>query len=191
MPASFECAQVVDRAIGGDQAAWDQLVRLFSGRLRLIAAGFRLTAAESDDAMQMTWLGLVQNINKLESRDKVGAWLSTTMRRYCLRIVRARRAAYVAEAMFATATVPAIDTEDLYLLAERDRLLWEVVERLPPRQADLVRALFAESPPSYHEIAAAMSMPVGTIGPIRQRALRKLAVLLADREPVDDLALSA
>jgi RNA polymerase sigma factor (sigma-70 family) len=191
MPASIECLKVVDQAVDGDQLAWAQLVRLFGRRLRTIAGGFRLTAAETEDAMQMTWLGLVQNIDKLQSRDKVGAWLSTTMRRHCLRIVRNRRAAYLAESLYATAAVPVANVEDLYLVVERDRQLWEIVGRLPPRQADLVRALFAERPLSYHEIAVVLAMPVGTIGPVRQRALRKLADLLADRKSANDLAPSA
>jgi RNA polymerase sigma factor (sigma-70 family) len=187
MPTPFECALVVNRAIAGDESAWAELVRQFGGRLRLIGAGFRLTPAEADDAMQMTWLELFRSIGKLESTDKVGAWLSTTMRRNCLRIVGGRRAERLTEAMEAQAVDRAAGAEDLYLLAERDKSLWEIVERLPPRQARLLRALFTEQQPSYHEIATSLSMPVGAIGPVRQRALRRLATLLAD---ADDLALS-
>ena len=37
-----------------------------------------------------------------------------------------------------------------------------------------MRALFAETTPSYHEIAAELDMPVGSIGPIRGRCLAQL-----------------
>jgi hypothetical protein len=49
--------------------------------------------------------------------------------------------------------------------------------------------------PSYEQVGAALSIPVGTIGPTRQRALRRLRMLLNEAEKmqsatVDTVALS-
>jgi hypothetical protein len=40
----------------------------------------------------------------------------------------------------------------------------------------------ATPPPSYPEVAAALDMPIGSIGPTRQRCLRRLRELVADDE---------
>jgi hypothetical protein len=42
--------------------------------------------------------------------------------------------------------------------------------------------LMASPPPAYAEIALALDMPVGSIGPIRQRCLGRLKVLVRGNE---------
>ena len=57
-------------------------------------------------------------------------------------------------------------------------LLWRAVDRLPRRQRQLVLAMSATPPPPYEELAQRLSMPVGSIGPTRARALHNLRRLL-------------
>ncbi len=75
------------------------------------------------------------------------------------------------------------------LLAERNEMLWRAVDRLPERQRQLILALSVTPSPSYKDVARALSMPIGSIGPVRGRALRTLRHLLAESEeaeaPVD------
>ena len=46
--------------------------------------------------------------------------------------------------------------------------------KLSGRDAALLGLLFAEPAPSYAEISAALDMPVGSIGPTRQRTIARL-----------------
>jgi DNA-directed RNA polymerase specialized sigma24 family protein len=64
---------------------------------------------------------------------------------------------------------------------DRNRTLWRAVAELPPHQRRLVLAFSQESPPSYQEVADAMSIPIGSIGPTRARALSRLKTMLADQ----------
>jgi DNA-directed RNA polymerase specialized sigma24 family protein len=64
------------------------------------------------------------------------------------------------------------------LVYERDRALLEAFGRLGPRCQRLLRLMMADPPPSYDEIAAALDMPVGSIGPTRGRCLEQLRHLL-------------
>jgi DNA-directed RNA polymerase specialized sigma24 family protein len=48
------------------------------------------------------------------------------------------------------------------------------VSRLPARCQQLLRVLMASPPPSYAEAAAALGLPLGSIGPTRARCLRTL-----------------
>ena len=176
----MDIGSIVERAVAGDQLAWNHLVREYGGRLRGIAAGFRLNRADAEDAMQVTWMDLVANVRKLRSHDRIGAWLATTMRRNCLAILRRRRRETPADSLLTTIADESADVERALLTAETANLLWATVGRLPPRQACLVRALFAGGERSYDELAGALAMPVGAIGPTRQRALHRLAELLGE-----------
>jgi DNA-directed RNA polymerase specialized sigma24 family protein len=57
---------------------------------------------------------------------------------------------------------------------ERDAALWRAFGQLPERCQLLLRVLMATPPPAYLEVAAALDMPIGTIGPTRQRCLAQL-----------------
>jgi RNA polymerase sigma factor (sigma-70 family) len=192
MRSASDNGGMIQRAAAGDQRAWEQLVQLHRGRLRLIAAGHRLKPTEADDAIQMTWLSLVRAIGQIRSPERLTAWLATTMRRNCLRVLASRRTERLTELVDIGIADPSTGVEDLVLLAERKAMLWGAIERLPHKQARLVRALFTDHMPSYHDVAAALSMPVGAIGPTRQRALHQIAKLLTEAgTPAHDLKLSA
>ena len=66
------------------------------------------------------------------------------------------------------------------MTAERRQIVNQLVEQLPMRSQLLLRLLSGDSPLSYADIGEALSMPIGSIGPTRARALerlRRLAVL--------------
>ena len=60
------------------------------------------------------------------------------------------------------------------LADERDAALWRALDQMPERCRALIRVLMASPPPSYAEVAAALDMPIGSIGPTRQRCLDRL-----------------
>jgi RNA polymerase sigma factor (sigma-70 family) len=172
-----DSATIVDRAAAGDQQAWNRLVDQHGGMLRAIAAGFRLSRADAEDAMQTTWLSLIQHIGRLRSPDRVNGWLATTMRRNCMRLMQRQRWEVLGDVSEVAAIDQTSDVEGMMVRNEADTLLWRLVGRLPPRQARLVRALFADDA-SYRDITKALAMPMGAIGPSRARALRRLEQLL-------------
>ena len=64
---------------------------------------------------------------------------------------------------------------------QRQQLFWQAFESLPQRSQDLLRLLMDESK-SYEEISRLLDMPIGSIGPTRQRCLRRLRELMAADE---------
>ncbi|KUL28475.1 hypothetical protein ADL15_32180 [Actinoplanes awajinensis subsp. mycoplanecinus] len=188
----MEPGRIVEQAAAGDEQAWETLVREHSGRLRAVAAGFRLSRSDAEDAMQATWVALVHHVGALHSHDRVGAWLATTMRRNCLRILQRQRYETPVDDLPALVADRAAAVDCAVVTAELAATVWRSVGLLPARQADLLRALFADGERSYQEIAAALSMPVGAIGPVRQRALHRLGLLLDETGVVPaDLGLCA
>ncbi|MCA1657177.1 MAG: sigma-70 family RNA polymerase sigma factor [Actinobacteria bacterium] len=168
--------ELVEAARKGDSSAWDVLVTRHSGRLWAVARAHRLGTADAEDVFQVTWLRLVTHLDTIRDPDRVGAWLATTARHECLRLLRR-----------AGRAVPSGDTDDLeqpdpkapsvdarMLAGERDVALLAALDLLPERCRRLLRVLMADPGPTYEEVSAALGMPVGSIGPTRQRCLSRL-----------------
>jgi RNA polymerase sigma factor (sigma-70 family) len=166
----------------GDQHAWDVLVNRFSGLVWSVARGFGLDAAEAADVTQTTWLRLVEHLDRIDKPDSLGAWLATTARREALRTLRRANRQLPTDDVERVNSVdirPDASPEHLVLDIDRDRILWECLERIPPRCRTLLRMLVADPRPSYEEVGAALDMPTGSIGPTRARCLEHLRRELA------------
>ena len=168
----------------GDHRAWDALVARYGGMVWAVARAHRLGDADAADASQATWLKLLEHVGDIKEPRALGGWLATTARRECLRILRqSARVDPLADVPEAADGGPELD--DRLLTSERDGHLWRAFEALPPRDQALLRMLAADPAPSYEEIAAALGMPIGSIGPTRARALVRL------RRAVDRLGVPA
>lgn len=168
---------LVRAAAEGDQAAWDALVKRFGGLVWSIARAHRLSAADAADVSQTAWLRLVENLGRLRDPDRVGAWLATTSRNECLRIIRRSGRQVPTDLDLDTVEPTAIQAPpvDAGLLAgERDEALWQAFSAISERCQRLLRLLIADPPPSYEEIGDLLEMPLGSIGPTRARCLEHL-----------------
>lgn len=165
-------APVVRAAAAGDDAAWSVLVKRFTGLIAAVVRSYRLTAADAADVTQTTWLLLVEHIDRIRDPERVGAWLASTARRECLRVLRRGSRIVLTADVESDATEPPADTE--LVGAERRAAVARALETLPDRLRALLTALMADPAPRYDEVAATLGMPVGSIGPTRARALERL-----------------
>jgi RNA polymerase sigma factor (sigma-70 family) len=175
---------LVVAAAGGDQAAWDAIVARFNGLVWAIARSYRLDPADAGDAVQMTWLKLVENLDRIVDPDRLAGWLAVTARRECLQLIR--RASREPGMLLSEPAPDQVDqappVDDALLVGERDSALWRAVARLSDRCQRLLRVLMATPPPAYTEVAAALGIPIGTIGPTRMRCLQHLRKVVAADE---------
>jgi DNA-directed RNA polymerase specialized sigma24 family protein len=72
-----------------------------------------------------------------------------------------------------------LQAEQARLDAQSARRLWRAFSELSARCQQLLRVLIATPPRTYAEVAAALGLPVGSIGPIRARCLQQLRLRLA------------
>lgn len=178
-----DIAVLLAAAARNDQAAWDVLVTRFTRLLWSIARGFRLDDAAAADAVQTTWLRLVDNLDRITEPERLAGWLGTTMRRECLHILRRaiREVPSTAPDWLDDSPAAARSLDADLLDDERDAALWRAFGTLDERCRQLLRVLMATPPPPYTDVSAALDLPVGSIGPTRQRCLGKLRrVALAD-----------
>lgn len=163
----------------GNQDAWIRLTDRYTGLLWSVARAMGLGDADAADAVQTTWLRLVENLSSLRDSARVGGWLGTTMRRECIAVLR-RSARTTPSASYGWDTLvdEAEPPEELLLRQERDVALWQAFRRLKPLCQTLLRVLMADPAPSYVDVAAALDMPVGSVGPNRQRCLGRLRTIM-------------
>ncbi len=173
-------SDLVDAARAGEVLAWTELVRRHEGLVRATARSFRLGEADTQDAVQSTWLRLLENVTRLRDAECLPGWLATTTSRECLRILRSLRGVYADDEVGDVAD-PGPGPESESVGAATAEQLWRAVGQLPPRPRLLVRVLFAEAPVPYADVARTTGMPIGSLGPTRARALTQLRRLLEEQ----------
>ena len=175
-PGAREICGVVAAAADGANWAWSELVRRYSGMIGSITRGYRLTPSDGAEVAQATWLRLVQNIDKLNSPDRIGSWLATTTRRECQRVVRASQRSQPTppESFDRFGDSGLGHPEPAHLVAERDVALRIAFSRLSPRCRMLLVLLIGEPSLSYRTLSHVLGMQIGSIGPTRGRCLEQL-----------------
>jgi RNA polymerase sigma factor (sigma-70 family) len=169
-----ELVRMLQSAAAGNSGDWELLVDRFAGMIWAIARAHRLSAADAADVSQATWLKLVERLDQIRDPDRVGGWLATTARRECLRVLRGSRREAPSGEDIPQQWSPEAPPDKAVQLTERNQLLWQCFARLRPSDQALLRLLLAEPRPAYEEISAALDMPIGSIGPTRARALKRL-----------------
>jgi RNA polymerase sigma factor (sigma-70 family) len=178
--ASPDVAWLVRRAAGGDRWAWEWLVERYARLIWAMTRDFKLAESDAADVTQVTWLRLLEHIDRLEQPARVGSWLAATARNECLRNLAARQRVVPGGDDLALNDVAAHEPEiDEQLLAdERAKIVRAALARLPWRWQRLLELLMADPPASYAEISDELGLPVGSIGPTRGRCLARLRMLL-------------
>ncbi|HEX6024140.1 MAG TPA: sigma-70 family RNA polymerase sigma factor [Solirubrobacter sp.] len=161
-------------ATGGDERAWNELVARFTPVLRRVAKGYRLSPEDVDDVIQLSWVALLENLPNLREPEAIGAWLVTTARRVAFRIRQHDVREVPTEFPFTEHLAAPDCCETAIIDRERMAALRQAVRRLPSRQRELVEALLDAPGSSYRDVSQGLGIPVGSIGPTRERGLDRL-----------------
>ncbi|WAX76699.1 RNA polymerase sigma factor [Streptomyces sp. KMM 9044] len=180
---------LVQSAVGGDAAAWKAIVEGLGPLVWSVVRAHRLSDADAHEVYQTVWFRFAQNLGRIREPEKTGAWLASTARHECLKVLRnARRLTLTDDPQFldrvsedGTPEQSLLEAEEAAAQSERVRRMWQEFEELGDRCRQLLRVLIASPPPSYQEVSAALGIAVGSIGPLRQRCLRRLRARLEAR----------
>lgn len=177
-----ELVLIVTHAREGVSGAWETLVGRFGGLVAAIARRCRLSDADVAEVCQTTWLRLVENLDRIEQPERLGAWLATTSRRESLRIATRQVVVSATDAVYLMADDKADPLDAGLLREEQERAIRAAAERLSPRCQRLLGLLMGDDDLPYKEIAEQLSMPIGSIGPTRGRCLDHLREILSEME---------
>jgi RNA polymerase sigma factor (sigma-70 family) len=175
--------RLISACESGDSLAWDALVERYQRLVYTIPARYGLTSAEIDDVFQSVWLSLLRNLKNLREPSRVSAWLVTTARRECWE--RRRGSDYERSVSTDLDTIltekegDEMSPEDLVAQYREHQVLKEAMGQLGGRCQELLWLLYFDAAiPSYADVAEKLDMPIGSIGPMRARCLKKLRGLL-------------
>jgi RNA polymerase sigma factor (sigma-70 family) len=183
---------LVQSAVDGDAAAWKALVEGLSPLVWSVVRSHRLSEADAHEVYQTAWFRFAQHLGRIREPEKAGAWLASTARHECLKVLKSLRRLTPTDdprlldrvSEDRTPEQSFLDLEEAAAERERIRYLWQEFEELGDRCRQLLRVLMASPQPSYQEVSAALGIAVGSIGPLRQRCLRRLRARLEARGAV-------
>jgi RNA polymerase sigma factor (sigma-70 family) len=164
----------VQAATAGDERAWNALVHRFTPTLRRVAKSFRLAPHEVDDVVQACWLSLLGSLHTLREPAAIGGWLVTAARRQSLRARQGVVREVLTESPLDNDDAAPDCLESLVIEAERVGVLRDAVRRLPGRQRVVLESLIEEPDRSYAAVSEDLGMPIGSIGPTRERGINRL-----------------
>jgi RNA polymerase sigma factor (sigma-70 family) len=169
---------LVTRAAAGDPDAWDAIVERCSPLVWSICTQFNLGPSGREDAAQIVWLRLVEQLGTLREPAALPGWLATTTRRECLRqVAAARDAERPGNKPQEERQAPGDSAVEADVLTEeRNAVLRAAFAEMPPQWQQLLSMLISDPPYSFAEISASLRIPVGNIGPLRVRALARMRI---------------
>jgi RNA polymerase sigma factor (sigma-70 family) len=146
-----------------------------------------LDESQSAEVFQRTFARLFENLDRIQHPSRIQAWLVTTARREALTLVHQQKRepsllgadnhydGMRYESMVDGAPLPHEVMERL----QEQHGLRTAIENLGEPCCQLLTMLFYRADQlSYAEVAAALDMPEGSLGPTRARCLQKLRRLL-------------
>jgi RNA polymerase sigma factor (sigma-70 family) len=182
---SESLSALVRAAAARDDRAWEALYARFSPTLRAAARGFRLCPADVDDVVQQTWLAALRHIHTIEKPEAICGWLLVTARREALRTMQRRVREVLTDELPEHAVPDAVPPESELIKDEERRAVQTAVRRLHGRKQLVLDALLRTPDASYVDLAERLQMPIGSVGPTRERALERLR---SDRDLVATVA---
>jgi RNA polymerase sigma factor (sigma-70 family) len=171
MPYGSPVTILLEKAIQGVESAWQEIFNRYSPLVYTVCRRHRIVGTDAEDVHGSVWLCLVASVIRIREPEALPSWLMTTARRECLKVLRHR------QHQIPVGTEFVIETEsntDAWLLAEERRnVVRAAFSTLPQRDRALLAMLFSDPPATYTEISARLGIPVGAIGPTRQRCLAR------------------
>ena len=164
-------SELVAACLRGEAAAWEALLARYQGLIFHVALRMGFDQADADDLYQNVSLKLCLHLKELRETERLAGWIAQVARQEGLRLLRRKPTAALDEAKEVADT---IRPEDELLLVERAHVLRQALTHLPEKCRTLLGLLYAEEQTPYAEVAQALGIPLGSIGPQRARCLERL-----------------
>ena len=161
---------------GGDEDAWATVWRQYGPLVKSVARRVGCDAEEARDVLQRVALVALQKLDDLRDSRKLASWLAGIARFQSLELVRQRRPASLLREDSAVDN-PRYDDE-MIRVEDLARLRQAFVQLQARCQRLLHRLMLKEPADSYQDVARDENLSATSIGPIRRRCMKRLAVLV-------------
>lgn len=182
----LELETLLERCRQGDELAWEALVRQFQARVFGLAYHYLRDREEARDVAQEAFIRIYRNLDRFEVGGNFAAW-SLRITRNCaidrLRHLKSRPPlddAQVDEQVILAGTHAAPDTEAMG--NERRRLLYRALDLMSAINREIILLKDIQGL-QQQEIAAMLSLPLGTVKTRSSRARVELARRILELDP--------
>lgn len=159
----------------GKPDAWHEIIRRYRWLVVRAAGKAGLSDSDAADVAQVTWVQLWKHGHQIREPARLAAWLACTARREAIRLsVASRRYVLYADPSDEHSLASRLAVHDEYAVERASSDVQRALDRLPSRYRTLLRLISSDLDLSYSELADRMGVPIGSIGPMRMRAIRML-----------------
>ena len=176
--------RIVAECLAGDERAWSALLDRYKNLIYSIPLRYGTPHQDAADIFQAVCLDLFNELPRLRDAEALQGWLTRVTANKCYHWKRRQfeqeRDLEVdqVENLSAVQAIP----PDMLAELEREQMVREAMEHLPPRCREMIELLFFEHPPvPYNEVARRLNLATGSIGFIRGRCLKRLKKLLQEK----------
>ena len=175
--------RIVAECLAGDERAWSALLDRYKNLIYSIPLRYGTPHQDAADIFQAVCLDLFNELPRLRDAEALQGWLTRVTTNKCYHWKRRqfeqeRDTEEEVENLSAVQVIP----PDVLAELEREQMVREAMEHLPPRCREMIELLFFEHPPvPYNEVARRLNLATGSIGFIRGRCLKRLKKLLQEK----------
>jgi len=171
--------QIIERCLHGDQAAWEEIVRLYRRKVFNVAYKFVGRHDLAEELTQDVFLKLFKSLDTFDRRANFQTWLISVSRNLCIdyyRSVRKERESVNRDVDPGDVAAPSYEKNGYSVVDERDRvtLLRHALDKLPPTLKNAVMLRDIQEL-TYQEIADRLRVPEGTVKSRINRGRTELA----------------
>jgi RNA polymerase sigma factor (sigma-70 family) len=181
---SWSNTRIVAECLAGDERAWSALLDRYKNLIYSIPLRYGVPHQDAADIFQAVCLDLFNELPRIRDAEALQGWLIRVTTHKCYRWKRQQ--IHTENDLDEDNTEVRLDAQhaispDLLAAVEREQMLRQAIDRLPPRCREMIELLFFEQPPMpYHDVARRLHLATGSIGFIRGRCLKRLKKLLEE-----------
>ena len=173
-----EDRELVDRVLKGDNDAFEYLFNRYRDAIHRLFVQRLGGVNDADDLLQETFIKVYINLHRYSADYTFGQWVYTIARNTFIDFVRRRQDDLPIDERFAAPALNAPTPEESVINLQQRSQIEHYLEHLAPRYRQLILMRFFEEY-SYEEIAAKLSLPLGTVKTQIHRAREQMCRLIA------------
>jgi RNA polymerase sigma factor (sigma-70 family) len=184
-PRDWPNARLVEECLNGNQQAWHILVDRYKNLIYSVPLRYGAPPQDAADIFQAVCLDLFNELPRIRDADAIQGWLVRVASNKCYHWKRQQVTRGAEE--WDDERIEGISEDgpvaaELLATLEREQMVRDAIEQLPPRCREMISLLFFEHPPiPYNELASRLKLARGSIGFIRGRCLRRLRKILEEK----------
>jgi RNA polymerase sigma-70 factor (ECF subfamily) len=179
----METAKILERCLGGDELAWEALVRQHQGRICSIAYGYVGEQDEANDLAQDIFVRVYQRLHTCTEAEKFQSWLIRIARNACIDHLRRRKARPPRQDIPAdemtTLAGGGPTPEETWISNSQQKLVHRALQHLSEINREIIVLKDIQGLP-LEEISGMLDLPLGTVKSRSSRARLELARAITD-----------